>query len=215
MVHELRRVAITEEENERALKWVLWMPQGLLHAPTRGGKNGNKQFKELARRFVLWRQRDMEGLIRTWQKASNKASKKLSKREAGVNKSDKARIDRAMRMLRKGAISRAPKAMECKESGDLSDPELIQQMQNKHPVRIRQIGPDIYTFVPEEEVVLKVDKILGKLSNEVARGPARRRNAHIKVWMGAFAVTSADTTIHHLEEFITYMANDRLPPWFI
>jgi hypothetical protein len=126
------------------------------------------QFKELAGRFILWRQRDMEGLIRTWQQASIKASNMLSKREAGVNKLDKARIDRAMRILRKGAVSRAAKAMESKRLGDLSDPELIQQMHDKQPVRIRQIRPDIYTFVPEEEVVLKVDKILGKLSNETA-----------------------------------------------
>ena len=67
----------------------------------------------------------MEGLIRTWQHASIKANKRLSKREAGVNKSDKARIDRAMRMLRKGAVSRAAKAIESKGLGDLSDPDLI------------------------------------------------------------------------------------------
>jgi hypothetical protein len=55
VIHELRRAAIAEEEKERALKWMLWMPQGLLHAPTRGGKNRTRQFKELARRLVLWR----------------------------------------------------------------------------------------------------------------------------------------------------------------
>jgi len=51
--------------------------------------------------------------------------------------------------------------MESKGLGDLSDPNLIQQMQDKHPIRIKHIGLDIYTYVPEEDVVLKVDKILG------------------------------------------------------
>ena len=88
-------------------------------------------------------------------------------------------------------------------------------MQDKHPVRIKHIGPDIYTFVPEEDVVLKVDKILGKLSNEAAPGLAGLRNTHIKMWMGAFAPASADTAIQHLEDFITDMANDKLPPWFM
>jgi hypothetical protein len=37
MPHELQRAAITEEEKERALKLVMWMPQGLLHALTKGG----------------------------------------------------------------------------------------------------------------------------------------------------------------------------------
>jgi hypothetical protein len=123
----------------------------------------------------------MEGLIRTWQQAGIKANKRLSKSEARVHKSDKARIDRAMRMLRKGAVSRAAKAMESNGLGDLSDPDLIQHMQDKHPVRIKQIGPGIYTFVPEEEVVSKMDKILGKLSNEATLGPAGLRNTHIKM----------------------------------
>ena len=80
----------------------------------------------------------MEGLIRTWQQVSIKASNMLSKRESGINKSNKARIDRVMRMLRKGAVSRAAKAMESTGLGDLSDPELIQQIQDTHPVRIRR-----------------------------------------------------------------------------
>jgi hypothetical protein len=62
--NELRRSTTTTEEKDRTLKLILWLPQGLLHAPTRGGKNGSRQYKELAMRFVMWRQRDMEGLIR-------------------------------------------------------------------------------------------------------------------------------------------------------
>ena len=65
VAHELIRSAITKIDMERALKWILWLPQGLLHAPTRGGNNGARQYKEIARIFVLWRQRDMEGLIKT------------------------------------------------------------------------------------------------------------------------------------------------------
>jgi hypothetical protein len=33
--HMLRQATMTEEENERALKWIPWLPQGLLHAPQR------------------------------------------------------------------------------------------------------------------------------------------------------------------------------------
>ena len=35
-------------------------------------------------------------------------------------------------------------------------------------MRIKQIGPDIYTFVQEEAVNLKVEKILVKTSNDAA-----------------------------------------------
>jgi hypothetical protein len=54
-----------------------WRGQGyygchevFFHAPKRGGKKGPCQYKEIARRFVLWRKtRDMEALIKTWQQA--------------------------------------------------------------------------------------------------------------------------------------------------
>jgi hypothetical protein len=54
VAREIRKAAKTDIDKARALKWIMWMPQGLLHAPTRGGKYGTRQFKELARRFVLW-----------------------------------------------------------------------------------------------------------------------------------------------------------------
>jgi hypothetical protein len=98
---------------------------------------------------------------------------------------DKARIDRAMRLLRKGALSRATKAMEHKGLGDLDDPELTRQMHDKRPVRIKNVRSDIYTFVPTEEV--KVDKIMGKIYNEATQGLARPKNTHARMWMGAFA----------------------------
>ena len=91
---------------------------------------------------------------------------------------DVAWIDRATRLMRKSAISREWKAMESKGLGDLRDPEIIQQMHDKHHVRLKQIGPDVYTRASsEEEVELKVDKTLGKLSNDAAPGPAW----HIKI----------------------------------
>ena len=88
-------------------------------------------------------------------------------------------------------------------------------MQEKHPVRVKQIGPEMYTYVPEEEVALKVDTLLGKLSNDAAPGPAGLRNTHLKMWMRAFAPEAAETAIGHLEDFITDMANDKMPPWFM
>jgi hypothetical protein len=97
----------------------------------------------------------------------------------------------------------------------LSDPDIIQQMQDKHPVRMKQIGPEVYTYVPEEEAEPKVGKFLGKLNNDAAPGPAGMRNTHLKMLMGAFAPRAAETAIGHLENFITDMANDKRPPWFM
>jgi hypothetical protein len=106
---------------------------------------------------------------------------RLTNKEFRHQKGDRAKIDKAIRLMRKGAISRAEKAVESKGLGDIRDLEIIHQMQDKHHVRLKQIGPDKYAFIPEEEVELKVDKILGKLSNDAAPGPAGLRNAHVKM----------------------------------
>ena len=81
---------------------------------------------------------------------------------------DRARNDQAMDLLGKGTISRAGKAIESKGLGDLENLRILQQITDKHPVRIRQIGPDMYTFVPKEAISLKIEKIAGKLSNDAA-----------------------------------------------
>ena len=157
----------------------------------------------------------MDGLIKLWHHAGIKASNKLSSKDVRNRKGERARIDRAMRLLRKEVILRAGNATESKGLGDLSDPEIIQQMQNKHPVCLKQIGPEVYTYVPEEEVKLRVGKLLGKLNNDAASGPAGLRNTHLKMWMGAFTLEVAETAIEHLEKFITDMGNDKMPPWFM
>jgi hypothetical protein len=67
----------------------------------------------------------MAGLIKIWGQASIKAQNRLSNMEARANKGDKSRVDRAMRLLRKGAISRGAKAMESKGHIVLNEPDLI------------------------------------------------------------------------------------------
>ena len=68
-VQRMRNAAESDEERDRALKWTLWLPQGLLHATSRGGQNGARRFRELAKRFVMWRQNDMMGLMKIWKGA--------------------------------------------------------------------------------------------------------------------------------------------------
>ena len=78
----------------------------------------------MAKRFVLWRQKDMLGLVKSWKVAATTAEKRLSKARARKAKGGQARIARAMRLLRRGAISRAGHARESKGLGDLDNPEI-------------------------------------------------------------------------------------------
>jgi hypothetical protein len=214
-VNRMRDGAETDEIRDRALKWILWLPHGLLHATNRGGKKGARQFRDLARRFVMWRQRDMTGLMKAWRQAAITAEKRMEKARARKEKGDRARVSRAIRLIRRGAISRAGKALESKGLGDLTDGSIWDQIKAKHPERKRQIPERAWTFVPEEELRVKVDTILPKLDVYAAPGPGGLRNAHIRIWTGVFAPETADEAVEHLETIVSDMANDKMPGWFM
>jgi hypothetical protein len=95
----------------------------------------------------------------------------MEKSRARKKKGDRARISIAVRLIRRGAISRAGKAMESKGLGDLTDGRIWDQIAAKHPERKRQIPEESWAFVPDEELRLKVDKILSK--PEVYAAPGR------------------------------------------
>ncbi len=77
----------------------------------------------------------MMGLVKKWKMATVTAEKRLSKAGAKKAKGYQARVARAIRLLRRGAISRAGAALESKGLGDLDNPEIWEQLQNKHPTR--------------------------------------------------------------------------------
>ena len=72
------------------------MPHGLLYASSRGGEKGSRQFRDLAKRFVMWRQRDMMGLMKAWKQATITAEKIMKKARARKEKGDMARIIKAV-----------------------------------------------------------------------------------------------------------------------
>jgi hypothetical protein len=69
-----------------------------------------------------------------------------------------ARVDKALRLLRKVSISRAGKALESKGLGDMTDAEVLQQLREKFPPRVSDIQHDTYSYEPEEDLQLKLDK---------------------------------------------------------
>jgi hypothetical protein len=76
------------------------LPHGLLHTSSRGGEKGERQFRDLARRFVIWRQRDMDGLMKAWRQTSIAAEKRMEKVRARKEKGDRAMINMAVRLIR-------------------------------------------------------------------------------------------------------------------
>ena len=75
---------------------------------------------------------------------NSREHKDESEGEEGEGKN--ARIERAVRFLRKGAISRAGKALESKRLGDMDDQDTWMQIYGKHPDRKRRISEQAYAL---------------------------------------------------------------------
>jgi len=163
----------------------------------------------------MLRQRDMLGLMKAWRHAAITAEKRMEKAGARKEKGDRARISRAVRLIRRGSISRACKALESKGLGDLTDGSIWEQIEAKHPGRKRQILERAWTWMHEEELKVKVDKIFFKLDVHAVPGPGGLRNAHIRMWTGVFAPETADEAVEHLELLLSDMANDKMSGWFL
>jgi hypothetical protein len=87
----------------------------------------------------MWRLKDMLGLVKKWKMAAITAEKRLTKAGSRKAKGGQARIARAIRLLRRGAISRAGQALESKGLGDLDNTVTWEQLQRKHPERKQDI----------------------------------------------------------------------------
>ena len=103
--------------------------------------------------------------------------------------------------------------MESLGLGDFEDPHVWNQIAAKYPERIRRIPEAVYQFRSEEEIQLRVDKILPKLDAYAAPGRSMLRSSHLRIWIGVFAPDSADETVEHLETLISDMASDKLLAW--
>ncbi len=88
-------------------------------------------------------------------------------------------------------------------------------MKVKHPSKKQPIKEEYFEFRTEEEIELKVEKILPKLDMNAAPGPSGLRNSHLCMWTGVFAPPSSDEAIQHLEAILSDMANDNMPAWFM
>ncbi len=157
----------------------------------------------------------MSGLMRIWKMVAIKAEKLLSKAHARTARDDQALEARAIRLLRKGAISRAGKTIESDGLGDTSDPAIPQHLKGKFPTRGKEIHQEIHAFQPDYEIKLKVEKFLVKVDFNAAPGLSGLRYGHLRMWIGAFAPSSGDAVIEHLDTLVSDMANDKLPPRFM
>jgi hypothetical protein len=157
----------------------------------------------------------MTELVKRWKWATSATKSKHANRAGRLSSEREKRISRAIILIKRGTISRAGRALESKGLGDLGNPEIMAQMQAKHPARQREIGQAIYAFVADEELQISIEKILPKLDLNAAPGPSGFWNGYLRIWTGVFAPSSAKEATWHLETLITGMANDMTPGGFM
>ena len=78
--------------------------------------------------------------------AAVKTANIMTKAKARKDKGEKIRIDKAVRLLKKGAISRAGKALESKGLGNMDGLDIWDQIDGKHPDMKRRIPEMAYRF---------------------------------------------------------------------
>jgi hypothetical protein len=70
----------------------------------------------------------MAELINSWKRATMTAKSKHANRAGRLSSEREKRISRAIRLTKRGAISRAGKTLESKGLGDMGNPEIMAQM---------------------------------------------------------------------------------------
>ncbi len=91
----------------------------------------------------------MLGLVKALKMATVAAEKRLSKPGEKKAKGDQAKTARAIRLLRRGAISRAGKALESKGIGELDNDEIWDQMKKNTRRGRSRLGKNITCSNPK------------------------------------------------------------------
>eukprot|EP00873_Tetraselmis_striata_P046416 jgi/Tetstr1/466680/TSEL_011168.t1 len=217
-----RVVAAVEADDpvvlDRALKWKYLLPQLLLRAPSRGRR---RRLHALAWRFRAFAERRMTDFVRLWDDARTEAFYAGHARQRGTDADlFAARLvgtaDTVVALVEDGELSRAAGRLSSKGMGDLSDPDILAQLRDKHPSRSHPI-PDAAYDIPVDEAALTVDMRVPyqQLKQHVAAGPSGMRNDYLRCLVGEYARASGPAALRAMSEVASMYIQGRMPGWFI
>ena len=126
--------ATTEEEVDRALMWLGFLPQALQRMSVgRGGKNGRNQVKY---RYHCVVEGDWGGIVAAWERDWEKLAERPRRDWEDTEEELEARTSMEVcKLLYAGQVSRSMRRGTSHGLADSHDPEVIQQMQAKFPNR--------------------------------------------------------------------------------
>eukprot|EP00873_Tetraselmis_striata_P017559 jgi/Tetstr1/437823/TSEL_026463.t1 len=202
---------------DRALKWKYLLQQLLLRAPSRGGR---RRLQALAWRFRAFAERRMTELVRAWDDARTEAFYTGHARQRRTDADLFAALlvgtaDTVVALVEDGELSRAAGRLSSKGMGDLSDPDILAQLRDKHPSRSHPIPYAAYD-IPVDEAALTVDMRVPyqQVKQHVAAGPSGMRNEYLRCLVGEYALGSGPAAVRAMSEIASMYLQGRLPGWF-
>ena len=208
------RTAGTEEEIVLALSWLLFLPQGLLRRPTRGGRAGRN---EVASRFNAVTRQDWGTLVEFWEKDKAKVSASRERRrrrrrnepESGREAEQEKRRREVVALISSGQISRAMSRVTSHGVASMNDPAVLAQVAAKYPARGRPLPDKVPKGQPVEHLRGLRDSLKALLPGS-APGCGGMRPEFLKV----IGEDMEEEDMLVLEEFgLAYLQGD-LPKWF-
>ena len=210
----LQKIEEAEDEQQlnRALKWFMLLPQGLLRKTTsRGGRAGRGQ---VARRFNAISRGDWGAVVEFWR--ADKVRLATEGQERGQRVRAENEDEEEMQKLRRivvsligrGQVSKAVSRMNSFGVADSSDPAGRQQLQDKHPARSRELPRVERGQCVEGFGGLRED--LKGLEDGVAPGTGGLRNEYLKI----LADKMSGEQMQLMEAFGMKYVNGELPEWF-
>ena len=209
VLHKLHS-AEGEQDTNRALMWLCFLPQACLREAHRGGRQGRGL---VAKRFNALSRGDWGTLVELWEKDKRAANMRGEQpRQARENSEhfEQQRIKKvAVDLISKGQISRAMSRMNSCGIGNIADPDILSQLKEKYPSR----GRELPLRVEKGQAVDNLKGLrenLAQLKGGVSPGSGGLRPEYLVV----LAEKMEREEMELLEEFgMKYLQGD-LPPWF-
>ena len=208
------KAASTEEETNLALFWFLFLPQGLLRRPNRGGRVGRKQ---TASRFNCITRGDWGTIIEMWEKDKSRqtddrerrARRGRGRREGREEEEEERRRREVVSLISSGQISRAMQRVTSHGLASMSDPAVKAQVAAKYPPRGRPLPDRVPRGQPVEHLRSLRDNLKSLLPC-LSPGCGGMRPEYLRV----LGEGMEEEDMHLLEEFGLSYLQGKLPYWF-
>ena len=199
--------AQNEEETNRALRWLGFLPQALQRKPTRGGKVGRAQ---VAHRYNCVTEGDWATLVDNWEKDLSRLSKsqKRTKPDDDDYQSDRKRRE-VLGLITTGQVSKATDRVVSHGVADVQDSSVLDQLKAKFPIRRNSLPISVPKVSP-------IDSFTGLRQSLLALEPGKSPGSGgmRPEYLVALSERMEEEELRLLEEFGLAYTAGQLPGWF-